>query len=184
MECQDKLCAEPLGFNIHTLELAMRSRVSYSLGTIVADSKVDPPDFDVGVTVAAIYVNDYVRIYFWTTAPVRAGAQRFRPHGLGGGGDLMDGEVTRALIVPAIIVAAASRRAACRAGGEGHAPAWLLLIGLSNLDADKERPALEGARLWFDIPVVYNNNRRAILAMEKGTPGERVLADAFKAWKQ
>ena len=38
------------------------------------------------------------------------------------GADLMDGEVTRALIVPAIIVAAASRRAACRAGGEGHAP--------------------------------------------------------------
>ena len=30
------------------------------------------------------------------------------------GADLMDGEVTRALIVPAIIVAAASRRAACR----------------------------------------------------------------------
>jgi hypothetical protein len=29
---------------------------------------------------------------------------------------------------------------------------------------------------WFDIPVVYNNNRRAVLAMEKGTPGERVFA--------
>jgi hypothetical protein len=39
-------------------------------------------------------------------------------------------------------------------------------------------------RGWFDIPVVHNNNRRAILAMEKGTPGERVFADAFKAWKQ
>jgi hypothetical protein len=38
-------------------------------------------------------------------------------------------------------------------------------------------------RGWFDIPVVYNNNRRAILAMEKGTPGERVFADAFEAWK-
>ena len=32
--------------------------------------------------------------------------------------------------------------------------------------------------------VVYNNNRRAILALEKDTPGERVFADAFKAWKQ
>jgi hypothetical protein len=36
-------------------------------------------------------------------------------------------------------------------------------------------------RGWFDIPVVYNNNRRAILAMEKGTPGERAFADAFTA---
>jgi hypothetical protein len=32
--------------------------------------------------------------------------------------------------------------------------------------------------------VVYNNNRRAILAMEKGTPSERVFAEAFKVWKQ
>jgi hypothetical protein len=59
------------------------------------------------------------------------------------------------------------------------------LIGLSNLDADKERNLqLLKERGWFDIPVVYNNNRRAILAMEKGAPGERAFADAFKAWKQ
>jgi hypothetical protein len=59
------------------------------------------------------------------------------------------------------------------------------LIGLSNLEADKERNLqLLKERGWFDIPVVYNNNRRAILAMEKGSPGERVFADAFKAWKQ
>jgi hypothetical protein len=32
--------------------------------------------------------------------------------------------------------------------------------------------------------VVYSNNRRAILALEKGTPGERAFADAFKAWRQ
>jgi hypothetical protein len=56
------------------------------------------------------------------------------------------------------------------------------MIGLSNLDADKERNLqLLKECGWFDIPVVYNNNRRAILAMEKGT---RVFADAFKAWKQ
>jgi hypothetical protein len=59
------------------------------------------------------------------------------------------------------------------------------LIGLSNLEADKERNLqLLKERAWFDIPVVYNNNRRAILAIEKGSPGERVFADAFKAWKQ
>jgi hypothetical protein len=59
------------------------------------------------------------------------------------------------------------------------------LIGLSNQEADKERNLqLLKERGWFDIPVVYNNNRRAILAMEKGPPGERAFADAFKAWKQ
>jgi hypothetical protein len=59
------------------------------------------------------------------------------------------------------------------------------LIGLSNLDADKERNLqLLKERGWFDIPVVYNNNRRAVLAMEKGAPGERVFADAFKVWEQ
>jgi hypothetical protein len=59
------------------------------------------------------------------------------------------------------------------------------LIGLSNVETDKERNLqLLKERSWFDIPVVYNNNRRAILAMEKGTPGERAFADAFKAWGQ
>jgi hypothetical protein len=59
------------------------------------------------------------------------------------------------------------------------------LIGLSNAEADKDRNIqMLKERSWFDIPVVYNNNRRAILALEKGTPGERVFADAFKAWKQ
>ena len=59
------------------------------------------------------------------------------------------------------------------------------LIGLSNMEADKERNLqLLKERAWFDIPVVYNNTRRAILAIEKGAPGERVFAEAFKAWKQ
>jgi hypothetical protein len=59
------------------------------------------------------------------------------------------------------------------------------LIGLSSVDTDKERNLqLLKDRTWFDIPVVYNNNRRAILAMEKGTPGERAFGEAFKVWKQ
>jgi hypothetical protein len=58
------------------------------------------------------------------------------------------------------------------------------LIGLSSADADKERNvALLKERSWFDIPVVYNYNRRAILALEKGTSGRRAFADAFRAWK-
>jgi hypothetical protein len=59
------------------------------------------------------------------------------------------------------------------------------LIGLSSVDTDRERNVqLLKERAWFDIPVVYTNNRRAILALEKGTPGERAFADAFKAWGQ
>jgi len=36
-------------------------------------------------------------------------------------------------------------------------------------------------RGWFNIALVYNNKRRAILAFEKGTPGQRGFPDAFKA---
>jgi len=31
---------------------------------------------------------------------------------------------------------------------------------------------------------VYNDKHRAILALEKGEPGKRMFADAFKAWNQ
>lgn len=59
------------------------------------------------------------------------------------------------------------------------------LIGLSSLESDMQRNVqLLKERSWFDIPIIYNNNRRAILAVEKGTPGEQVFAQAFAAWKQ
>jgi len=59
------------------------------------------------------------------------------------------------------------------------------LIGLSAVESDQQRNIqLLKERAWFDIPIVYNNNRRAILAIEKGTPGERAFAEAFAAWKQ
>jgi hypothetical protein len=59
------------------------------------------------------------------------------------------------------------------------------LIGLSSFDADRESNLrMLKERGWFDIPVVYSNKRRAILAVEKGTPGDRVFAEAFAAWRQ
>jgi hypothetical protein len=59
------------------------------------------------------------------------------------------------------------------------------LIGLSNVEADRQRNVqLMKERAWFDVPIVYANNRRAILAVEKGSPGERAFADAFQAWGQ
>jgi hypothetical protein len=59
------------------------------------------------------------------------------------------------------------------------------LIGLSAVEADVTRNVqLLKERPWFDIPIVYNSGGRAILAMEKGTPGEQAFAAAFAAWKQ
>lgn len=59
------------------------------------------------------------------------------------------------------------------------------LIGLNSSEVDLARNiALLKERSWFDVPIVYNTNKRAILAMEKGTPGERVFDDAFRAWGQ
>jgi hypothetical protein len=59
------------------------------------------------------------------------------------------------------------------------------LIGLSAVDADMQRNIqLLKDRPWFDIPVVYTNGGRAILALEKGPPGDRAFADAFAAWEK
>lgn len=57
------------------------------------------------------------------------------------------------------------------------------LVGLSAVPTDVQRnlELLKG-RPWFDIPIVYTDNRRAILAMEKGTPGDRAFTEAFAAW--
>lgn len=57
------------------------------------------------------------------------------------------------------------------------------LVGLSNVDADRTRNLqLLKERSWFDVPLVYVNQRRAIIAIEKGSPGERAFNDAFAAW--
>ena len=37
-------------------------------------------------------------------------------------------------------------------------------------------------RSWIDIPVQYATGRRAILTLEKGSAGEKVVVDAIKAW--
>jgi hypothetical protein len=59
------------------------------------------------------------------------------------------------------------------------------LIGLSAVDIDMQRNVeFLKTRDWFDIPIVYTNGKRAILAMEKGTPGARAFEEAFRAWGQ
>jgi hypothetical protein len=57
------------------------------------------------------------------------------------------------------------------------------LVGLSNVDSDRARNLqLLKERSWFDVPLVYVNQRRAIIAIEKGAPGERAFNDAFAMW--
>lgn len=57
------------------------------------------------------------------------------------------------------------------------------LIGLSAVDIDVQRNVqFLKERDWFDIPIVYNSGKRAILAMEKGPAGVRAFQEAFKAW--
>jgi hypothetical protein len=57
------------------------------------------------------------------------------------------------------------------------------LVGLSNVDSDRSRNIqLLKERSWFDVPLVYVNQRRAIIAIEKGPPGERAFNDAFAVW--
>ena len=59
------------------------------------------------------------------------------------------------------------------------------LVGLSAVDTDVQRNIeLLKDRPWFDVPIVYTNGGRAILAMEKGPPGDRAFAEAFGAWEK
>jgi uncharacterized caspase-like protein len=59
------------------------------------------------------------------------------------------------------------------------------LVGLSNVAADRARNSqLLLERAWLDIPLVYSNQRRAILAIEKGASGDAAFQAAFAAWGQ
>ncbi|MDQ0471173.1 hypothetical protein [Labrys wisconsinensis] len=58
------------------------------------------------------------------------------------------------------------------------------LVGLSDAPADKGRNAqLLKEREWIDMPLLYDNGRRAILTLEKGVPGDRAFNDAFSSWE-
>jgi hypothetical protein len=39
------------------------------------------------------------------------------------------------------------------------------------------------AQPWFDVPIVYNNGGRAILAIEKGEAGRQAFEQAFAQWR-
>jgi predicted aspartyl protease len=55
------------------------------------------------------------------------------------------------------------------------------LIRLNGAPSARERNLRLLKEPWFEIPIVYTNNRRAILAVEKGSPGERAFSEIFTA---
>ena len=59
------------------------------------------------------------------------------------------------------------------------------LVGLSSVESDVQRNLqLLKERSWLNVPIAYTDGTRALLAFEKGVPGDRVFADAFAAWQQ
>ena len=82
----------------------------------------------------------------------------------------------------AVPVIAASGEDALEKAGQTHPDLVLMDISLRGpMDGVETSKRMQER---FDIPIVYGNGRRAILAIEKGTPGERAFADAFAAWGQ
>jgi hypothetical protein len=88
--------------------------------------------------------------------------------------------------IPALLMKSGEQADGSRLlGVTAKVTAGLFLVGLSasetemqhNLQMLKEQP-------WFDIPLVYENGRRAILAMEKGASGDRAFQEAFAAWRE
>jgi hypothetical protein len=59
------------------------------------------------------------------------------------------------------------------------------LVTLSPIQPDMQRNLkLLKEDSWFDIMFLYSNGNRAILAMDKGTAGERAFTQAFGIWGQ
>ena len=59
------------------------------------------------------------------------------------------------------------------------------IVGLSNGDAAVARNLdLLKNRAWFDIPMLLTNEHFARLTFEKGTSGERAMAQVMQSWRQ
>lgn len=95
--------------------------------------------------------------------------------------DFPDGGISN---VPGVLMKVAeAQRGAPLAGLSVKVTSGYFLIGLNNGPADTGRnEQLLKERDWIDIPILFDNGKRAILSLDKGVPGERAFADAFSAW--
>jgi hypothetical protein len=63
--------------------------------------------------------------------------------------------------------------------------AGYFLIGLSAAPGEQARDVqILKDRPWFEMPIVYTNNRRAILAVNKGISGDNAFKQAFAVWEK
>jgi len=84
--------------------------------------------------------------------------------------------------VPGILVKQGEEmRGTALAGISAKLPTGSFLIGLSLDDVVSNQSLLREGK-WFDIPIIYQDGRRAILAIEKGSAGERAFREVFAAW--
>ncbi len=59
---------------------------------------------------------------------------------------------------------------------------WLALSATPENEVNNLKLLREGS--WFDLPVRYKNDKRAIVTLEKGREGEVVFAQALEAWSR
>jgi len=58
------------------------------------------------------------------------------------------------------------------------------LINLSTTEDEmRHNVELLKQQSWLDVPIIYNDGFRAIIAIEKGEAGDRAFSDAFAAWE-
>jgi hypothetical protein len=59
------------------------------------------------------------------------------------------------------------------------------LIGLSSTPAERARN-LDVMRQnpWIDLPILYENGRRAVLTLQKGDAGSKAFSQAISAWER
>jgi hypothetical protein len=62
------------------------------------------------------------------------------------------------------------------------APGYFL-VALNDTKAEIETNLALLKEQWIDVPVVYENGRRALITLEKGIPGDKVFDEVIKTWQ-
>jgi hypothetical protein len=88
--------------------------------------------------------------------------------------------------VPGILMKASEpARGMPLAGASARVTNGYFLVGLSSAEVDRKRNLqLLRERSWIDVPILYDSNRRAILTVDKGVPGELAFEQALASWPQ
>lgn len=69
------------------------------------------------------------------------------------------------------------------AAGKAKVTDGYFLFALSNRQAEREsNMRLLAERSWFDLPILFNDNRRAIVVFAKGGEGEIAFNNAIETW--